>query len=131
VQSAWAQPEAALTLQTPPLTPEQAAALKNPVPFSNASIAAGKQLYGLNNCAACHGADGKALIDVVANATDLTSPQLYDHGTKVGEIFKSIRDGAASAMPSYKGKIAKEADIWNLVNFIQSLWPADKQPKKQ
>ena len=130
VQAVFGQ-DGTLKVETPALTAAEAAALKNPIPFSSASIAAGKQIYIFNNCSACHGTDGKALVDVVANATDLTSPNLYDHGTKEGEIFKSIRDGAAAAMPPYKGKIAKEADIWNLVNFVQSLWPADKQPKKQ
>jgi mono/diheme cytochrome c family protein len=131
VQAVFGQDAGTLKVETPALTAAEAAALKNPIPFSNASIAAGKQIYIFQNCSACHGTDGKALVDVVANATDLTSPNLYDHGTKEGEIFRSIRDGAASAMPPYKGKIAKEADIWNLVNFVQSLWPADKQPKKQ
>jgi mono/diheme cytochrome c family protein len=131
LQRVWGQGAGTLTVETPPLAAAEAAALKNPIPFSNASIAAGKQLYVFHNCSACHGTDGKALVDVVANATDLTSPNLYDHGTKEGEIFKSIRDGAASAMPPYKGKITKDADIWNLVNFVQSLWPDDKQPKKQ
>lgn len=131
LQPVWGQTDKPLAVETPPLSAADAAALKNPIPFSNASIAAGKQVYIFNNCSACHGTDGKALVDVVANATDLTSPNLYDHGTKEGEIFKAIRDGAAAAMPPYKGKITKESDIWNLVNFVQSLWPADKQPKKQ
>src|SRR5262245_47250288 len=121
----------ALTTQSPPLTAEEATALKNPVPFTSESIAAGKQLYLFHNCAACHGPDGKALVDVIANATDLTEPKYYNHGSAPGEIFKSIRDGAAVTMPPYKGKISKESEIWNLVNFIQSLWPADRQPAKQ
>jgi len=130
VQSAWAQSATPLTLQTPALTAAEAAALKNPVPYTNESIAAGKQVYIFNDCAACHGPDGKAMIDVIANATDLTQPRFWDHGTEVGQIFKSIRDGAAVTMPPYKGKISKEIDMWHLVNFIQSLWPADRQPQK-
>lgn len=113
------------------LTIEAAAALKNPAPFSNDSIAAGKKVYLLNNCSACHGSDGKALLDIVAeNATDLTDPKFWNNGTEPGQIFKSLRDGAGPKMPAFKGKIADE-DLWRLVTFIQSLWPADRQPAKQ
>jgi hypothetical protein len=34
-------------------------------------------------------------------------------------------------MPSFKSEIAKEDDLWNLVNFIHSLWPADAQPSQE
>jgi mono/diheme cytochrome c family protein len=114
-----------------PLTAAEVAALKNPVPFNNDSIAAGKTVYLLNNCSACHGSDGKALLDIVAeNATDLTDPKFWNNGTEPGQIFKSLRDGAGPKMPAFKTKI-KEDDLWRLVNFIQSLWPADRQPAKQ
>jgi mono/diheme cytochrome c family protein len=132
IQPVWGQTASGtLTTQSPALTAEEASALKNPVPFTTESIAAGKQLYLFHNCAACHGPDGKALIDVIANATDLTEPKFWNNGTEPGQIFKSLRDGAAVTMPPYKGKISKETDLWNLVNFIQSLWPADRQPAKQ
>lgn len=121
-----AQPSAAA-----PLKPEEVKALKNPLPFNSETIAAGKTLYLLNNCAACHGSDGKALLDIVAeNATDLTDPKFWNNGTEPGEIFKSLHDGAGPKMPAFRGKI-KDEDLWRLVNFIQSLWPADRQPEKQ
>lgn len=114
-----------------PLTAEDVAALKNPLPFNSESIAAGKTVYLLNNCAACHGSDGKALLDIVAeNATDLTDPKFWNNGTEPGQIFKSLHDGAGPKMPAFRGKI-KDEDLWRLVNFIQSLWPADRQPPKQ
>ena len=80
------------------------------------------------NCSACHGDNGKAEIDVVAHATDLTDPQAYRNGASDGEIFRSIRDGAGASMPSFKSEIDKEDDLWHLVNFIHSLWPPDVQP---
>ena len=131
LQLASSQTPAALTSQSPPLTAQDVAALKNPVAFSNASIAAGKTLYLVNNCAACHGSDGKALLDIVAgNATDLTDPRFWNNGIEPGQIFKSLRDGAGPKMPAFKGKIEEE-DLWRLVDFIQSLWPTDRQPLKQ
>jgi mono/diheme cytochrome c family protein len=130
LQPAFSQTPGGATSQSPPLTAEEVAALKNTVPFSNDSIAVGKKLYLVNNCAACHGSDGKALLDIVAeNATDLTDPKFWNNGTEPGQIFKSLRDGAGPKMPAFKGKIADE-DLWRLVNFIESLWPADRQPSK-
>ncbi|MEI7931812.1 MAG: c-type cytochrome [Alphaproteobacteria bacterium] len=129
LSSAQAQSSGTLTAQSPALTAEQARALKNPVPFTRESIAAGRLLYFSNGCTNCHGADGKALIDILANATDLTDPKFWNYGTEPGQIFKSLRDGWGASMPPFKGTISKETDLWNLVNFIQSLWPADRQPK--
>ncbi len=110
------------------LTQEEAKQLKNPVPFSKASIARGKILY-LRDCTECHGADGKSQVDVIANATDLTDPRYWASGTTEGEVFRSIRDGAGDSMPPFSDKIDKEEDLWHMVNFVQSLWPQSARPK--
>jgi mono/diheme cytochrome c family protein len=102
--------------------------LKSPVAYTEQSIARGKVIYR-RMCTECHGLDGKAQIDVVANATNLTNPEKYFHGTTEGEIFHSIRDGAGIDMPPYKAQIQKEEDLWHLVHFVRSLWPEDKRPK--
>ena len=104
--------------------------LKNPVPNTRKSIARGKMLF-VRQCAECHGPDGKALIDVVADATDLTQPKLWFSGTTEGETFRSIRDGAGVSMPPFKGTIRHEDDMWHMVNFIRNLWPVAKRPKVQ
>jgi hypothetical protein len=31
-------------------------------------------------------------------------------------------------MPAFKAQLAGETDIWNLVNFIRSLWPESARP---
>ncbi len=112
------------------LTPEEAKKLKSPVPFTKSSINRGRTLFA-NDCTACHGTDGKAQVDVVADATNLTDPKLWKSGTSEGEIFRSIRDGAGLTMPPYKTLIRKEEDLWHLVNFIRSLWPEAQRPKLQ
>ncbi len=117
----------ALSGQDGKLSSEAAKKLKNPIPFTKKSIAQGRDTF-LRNCVGCHGDNGKALIDVVADATDLTDPKAYRDGTSDGEIFRSIRDGAGASMPSFKSQIEKDDDLWNLVNFIHSLWPPDQQP---
>ena len=67
----------------------------------------------------------------MANATNLTNPAKYLHGTTEGEIFHSIRDGAGVDMPPFKPTLTKEEDLWSMVNFIRSLWPEDKRPEVQ
>jgi mono/diheme cytochrome c family protein len=107
----------------PPLTMDAAKALKSPVPSTSESIARGKRLYQTHACANCHGTDGKALIEVVANATDLTDPAVWKNGTAEGLVFRSIRDGAGLAMPPFKTEVIAQDDLWHLVNFVRSLWP--------
>jgi mono/diheme cytochrome c family protein len=117
-----------LSADAPALTPDQVKALKNPIPNTAKSISRGRVLFATSGCTACHGNDGKALIEVVANATDLTSPDVWKNGTAEGQTFHSIRDGAGVAMPPFKGQLTEEDDLWNLVNFIRSLWPEGKKP---
>jgi cytochrome c oxidase cbb3-type subunit 3 len=112
------------------LTREDAKKLKNPAPFTKKSIAQGRNIFA-RNCTGCHGADGKSQVDVVADATDLTDPKAWRNGNSDGEIFRSIRDGAGASMPSFKSQIAKEEDMWHLVNFIHSLWPESSRPPLQ
>jgi mono/diheme cytochrome c family protein len=113
-----------------PISGEAAKKLKSPVPYTKKSIVKGRGLFA-RSCTGCHGPDGKATVDVVANATDLTSPKLYQNGFSEGEIFRSIRDGQGASMPSFKSQVRSEEDIWNLVNFIRSLWPESMRPPLQ
>jgi mono/diheme cytochrome c family protein len=110
------------------LTRAAARKLKSPVSYSKASLARGKILY-TRMCTECHGADGKSLVDVVANATDLTDPKAYRSGTSEGEIYRSLRDGAGEAMPPFAEKVSKDEDLWHLVNYLRSLWPNAARPK--
>jgi mono/diheme cytochrome c family protein len=112
------------------LTRDDAAKLKDPVAYTKKSIDQGRATF-LQNCTSCHGEDGKAEGSLIASATDLTTPSLYKSGTSEGEIFRSIRDGAGDQMPAFKSQLASETDIWNLVNFIRSLWPESQRPQLQ
>jgi mono/diheme cytochrome c family protein len=118
---------ATLRGQDTKLTLEEAKKLKNPVPYSRKSIKQGHGVF-MRYCTSCHGNDGKATVDVVADASDLTAPKTWKNGFSEGEIFRSIRDGQGASMPSFKSQIAQEEDIWHLVNFIMSLWPEDMRP---
>jgi cytochrome c oxidase cbb3-type subunit III len=95
-------------------------------PNTSESIAKGRTLFA-NLCAQCHGHDGRAQIDVVADATDLTDPSAYRNGSDPDSIVKSIRDGAGAGMPAWRSEL-KDTDIAHLRNFIQSLWPPAQRP---
>jgi len=112
------------------LTREDAQKLKSPVANTQKSIARGRVIF-MQNCTNCHGENGKAEGSLIADATDLTTPKLYKHGTSEGEIFHSIRDGAGDQMPAFKSQLDSETDIWNLVNFVRSLWPESVRPAVQ
>jgi mono/diheme cytochrome c family protein len=110
------------------MTIEEAKELKSPVPYTKESIARGKVLY-TRDCTECHGNDGKSLVDVIADATDLTNPKFWNSGTAEGQVFRSIRDGAGEAMPPFADKVTNEEDLWHMVHFLESLWPESERPK--
>ena len=122
--------EKAKPLSNEPLSVADAKKLKNPIPYTKKSISQGRNVY-VRFCTGCHGADGKATVDVVADASDLTSPKLWKNGTSDGEIFRSIRDGQSASMPAFQPQIHPEEDLWHLVNFIHSLWPESMRPPLQ
>ena len=112
------------------LSREDAKKLHSPIAYTKKSIARGRIIY-LQNCTGCHGADGKAELAVISEATNLTAPELYKNGTTEGEIFRSIRDGAGDQMPPFKSQLDNEDDMWHMVNFIRSLWPEKLRPALQ
>jgi cytochrome c oxidase cbb3-type subunit III len=99
----------------------------NPVPYAPASIARGKT-YFLQNCQSCHDEDGRARSAAVAIAADLTDPDRWKFGTSDAQVFKTIRNGAAEAMPPF-GTDLKDEQIWDVVNFIRSIGPESKRPQ--
>ena len=111
-----------------PLSAEAARALESPIPYSESSIAEGELLYRFHGCAECHGHDGRALIEVVADATDLTEPDLWLGGTEAGSVFRTLRDGAGLGMPGYLAEVEDEEELWHLVNYVRSLWPEELRP---
>jgi mono/diheme cytochrome c family protein len=99
----------------------------NPVPYSPASIARGKTFF-LQNCQSCHDEDGRARSAAVAIAADLTAPEKWKFGTSDAQVFKTIKSGAAEAMPPF-GADLKDDQIWDIVNFIRSIGPESNRPK--
>ena len=94
------------------------------VPYSEDSVARGARLFA-TNCTACHGRDGKALIDIVADATDLTEPVRWRNGIREQDIYRSLTEGAGYDMPPFKHQFPDKDDIWDLINWIISTWPSE------
>jgi mono/diheme cytochrome c family protein len=99
-----------------------AAALKNPVPSTAESIAAGRQIYQ-RRCASCHGANGEGGLgnDLVGPAPSLVDAT-WEHGSTDGEIFTNIKNGIGPdfMMVPWKDEL-KDEEIWNVVNYIRSI----------
>ena len=97
----------------------EAAKVKNPVASSTDSIAAGKRTYQ-RMCGKCHGPDGKGDGEAAVGAqpADLTAKLVF--GSTDGEIFSAIHDGTSKDMEGY-GERLQPNDIWNVVNYVQSL----------
>ncbi len=100
-----------------------AAKLKNAVPATAASIAAGLALYQ-KQCAGCHGDTGKGDGSMGAELTPKPSNLAdadWKHGSTDGEIFTVIRDGVkATSMKPYTGKLTTH-QIWDVVNYVRSI----------
>ena len=102
-----------------------AAAPKNAVPASAASIAAGLALYQ-KQCAGCHGdtgkGDGAMGEELTPRPSNLTDAD-WKHGSTDGEIFTVIRDGVKSTgMKAYSRKLTAH-QLWDVVNFVRSIGP--------
>ena len=97
-----------------------AASLKNPLPYSDETLAEGKVIYG-KMCSHCHGKTGKGDGGVINNS-DFPPPPAYDGMLKdlpAGKIFYSITYGK-NMMGSHASQISQE-DRWKLVFYVQKL----------
>jgi mono/diheme cytochrome c family protein len=122
VSSAPDVPRALLSQQD-----QDAKELRNPVPSTPESLAAGAQSY-TKACAVCHGAtgtgDGKLAAATAAYGAKPSNlaDDVWDHGSTDGEIFVVIRDGIGPDfnMPGFKGRLS-DAEIWSVVIYVKSL----------
>jgi mono/diheme cytochrome c family protein len=109
----------ALSLLTQPAFPTSF--FQSPAGFTTSSIALGQQTFA-QNCAACHGPEGrgdgplaKQLTDLPA---DLTAEHIYAHSD--GDLFWWLGHGiAGTPMPGFSPQL-NDADIWNVIDFIHA-----------
>ncbi|HEY7499580.1 MAG TPA: PQQ-dependent sugar dehydrogenase [Vicinamibacterales bacterium] len=108
----------------------EAAKLKNPVPSTPESIAAGRKAYDAN-CAACHGnmAQGAEKagvpISIIQEQGGKQPPDLTDdktdYGSTDGEIYAIVKKGIPpTMMAGWDGRIS-DTEIWSIVNYLRAL----------
>src|ERR1051325_7035328 len=78
-------------------------------------------------CAKCHGPEGKGDGEAAVGAqpADLTAKLVY--GSSDGEIYSAIHDGTSKDMEGYGDRLQPN-DIWNVVNYIQSVRKYSRSP---
>ncbi len=103
--------------------PEEAKKLRNPVPPTEASLGAAKDLYA-QKCTPCHGEAGKGDGPLApmyqVKAADFTDAHMMGEMSD-GEIFWKMSEGRPP-MPSFKKQLTEE-QRWQLVNYIRALTP--------
>ena len=113
-----------------------------PYPNSRSLVARGKSVYA-QQCASCHGANLEGQPnwrDRLPNGRLPAPPHdktghTWNHSDK--QLFEMVQNGTAgvvrgyeSDMPTYRGKLS-DADIWEVLSFIQSTWPPDIRERQQ
>ena len=101
------------------------------VPYTKESVDRGREVYRQVKCFECHGMDGrggrktgmKDYQDLPIKPMDLTATASFGGGFAPEDIFRTLITGLDSTpMPSYEDSFrGKEADLWDLVNFILYL----------
>jgi copper transport protein len=103
---------------------DEAEGTGNPIASSPESIAIGRSLY-TQNCAVCHGDDGRgdgpqaAQLPVMPADFRQHVPYHQDEF-----FFLVISNGLGEIMPSFSGQLTED-ERWHLVNFLKSEFGAD------
>ena len=95
--------------------------LKNPVPATQAAIAAGNRIYK-QHCQSCHGANGDGKGEKAPELStapgDFTDAAKMS-GLKDGELFWQITKGRRP-MPAFEKKLT-EQERWEVIDYIRTF----------
>jgi mono/diheme cytochrome c family protein len=115
---------------------------KQPDTKDQSLVARGKVVYA-EQCASCHGANLEGQPDwrkrlpngrLAAPPHDRTG-HTWHHSDR--QLFDTIKNGTAELMPGYETDMPaykdrlSDADIWAVLSFIESTWPADIRERQQ
>jgi mono/diheme cytochrome c family protein len=102
------------------VAPASASTKKNPLGVSDASIQAGKKIYG-KECVACHGkkglGDGPKAADLTKEPGNLTTKDFQSQSD--GAIYWKMSEGK-KPMPAFKLAYSDE-ERWSIVNYLRTL----------
>ena len=113
-----------------------------PDPSDRHLVARGKGIYA-QHCASCHGTNLAGQPNwrerlpngrLPAPPHDATG-HTWHHSDK--QLFEMTRNGTAGMIPGYEAdmpaykEILSDADIWAVLSFIASTWPADIRQRQQ
>ena len=105
----------------PWVAPDDARAVKNPVPATPENLAAGAQTFK-DNCMLCHGekgmGDGPGAKTIKVKPANFTDAKLLALETD-GSLFWKMSNGRGP-MPSWKDDLS-ETERWQLVNYLRKL----------
>lgn len=105
------------------MAPTEAARRGNPVSADSVSRERGRRLFEAN-CVSCHGPTGRGNGPIAARLETLPPDfTAMAEQRRDGDFAWKIAEGRGS-MPAWKG-VLKDAEIWDLVNYIQSLVGSD------
>lgn len=105
---------------------DAAAAIENPVPATDESIARGKVFYEVN-CVVCHGTEGLGDGPVGLKFVEKAPVDLNDAYTQdqaVGQLFFTLTRGRAK-MPFYRDALSP-AERWDVINYVKSEFGNDQ-----
>ncbi|MGH7001778.1 MAG: CopD family protein, partial [Stellaceae bacterium] len=90
------------------------------IPYNAAAVDRGTAIYA-QNCAACHGADGKgdgpAAAGLPIKPANLVQPHLFAHTP--GDMFWWISHGYGGVMPPFDTTL-NPAERWDVIHFIRA-----------
>ncbi len=106
--------------------PEFSKRVENPYPGDATAVVRGNDLYVGQGCAVCHGEKGAGNGTAAARLPVLL-PDFTNRERMITradpDLFWAITRGREKAkMPAY-GQELSENDIWDLVNYLRSLYP--------
>ena len=90
-------------------------------PYAASSITHGARLYA-ENCALCHGVDGKgdgpAAAALPVRPADLTAAHLFAH--KEGDLFWWVSQGESDGVMPGFAAVMRPEDRWDVINFVRA-----------
>jgi len=105
----------------PWVAPDDARAVKNPVPANLENLTAAAQLF-TDNCVLCHGekgmGDGPGAKTIKVKPANFTDAKVMSLETD-GSLFWKMSQGRGP-MPSWKDDLS-DTERWQLVNYIRKL----------